>query len=241
VTASSKPPRPPWKGPERERRRRPLSVEAIVDAALAVVDAEGYDALTMRRVAEQLGTGGASLYAHVENKDALIDMVMDRVIGELDVPWPPDPANASEQIKECVRRVRGMYAEHRDLARGALARIPTGPNALVKMEQMLGVMRAAGLPDQAVAYAADLLSLYATATAYEESLYRARGWTEEDMLGYVDQLREYLEGLPPDRFPHMVALAGALTAGAGDERFEFGLDLLVRGLMSLREPNRPGG
>jgi hypothetical protein len=108
------------------------------------------------------------------------------------------------------------------------------------MEQMLGVMRAAGSPDQAVAYAADLLSLYATATAYEESLYSARGWTEEDMLRYVDQLREYLEGLPADRFPHMVALAGALTAGAGDERFEFGLDLLVRGLMSLREPSRPG-
>jgi AcrR family transcriptional regulator len=240
LSTSSKPPRPPWKGPERERRRRPLSADAIVDAALAVVDAEGYDALTMRRVAQELGTGGASLYAHVENKDALIDMVMDRVIGELDVPWPPDPANAAEQIKEYVRRVRGMYAEHRDLARGALARIPTGPNALVKMEQMLGVMRAAGLPDQAVAYAADLLSLYATATAYEESLYSARGWTEEDMLRYVDQLREYLEGLPADRFPHMVALAGALTAGAGDERFEFGLDLLVRGLMSLREPSRPG-
>jgi AcrR family transcriptional regulator len=235
VTASSNPPRPPWKGPAREPRRRPLSADAIVEAALTVIDAEGFDALTMRRVAQELGTGGASLYAHVENKDTLIDLVMDRVIGELDVPWPPDPAHAAEQIKEYVRRVRSMYAGHRDLARGALARIPTGPNALVKMEQMLAVMRAAGLPDQAVAYAADLLSLYATATAYEESLYSARGWTEEDMRGYTDELREYLQGLPVERFPHMVALAGALTAGTGDERFEFGLDLFVRGLLSLRE------
>jgi AcrR family transcriptional regulator len=235
VTTSSHPPRPPWKGPEPERRRRPLSADAIVDAALAVVDAEGFDALTMRRVAQELGTGGASLYAHVENKDALIDLVMDRVIGELDVPWPPDPDNAAEQIKECVRRVRANLGAHRDLARGALARIPTGANALGKMEQMLAIMRAAGLPDQVVAYAADLLSLYATATAYEESLYSTRGWTEEDMVGYIAQLRDYFASLPPERFPHTVALAAALTSGEGDERFEFGLDLLVRGLMSLRE------
>ena len=229
-----KPPRPPWKGPERESRRRPLSVEAIVDAALTVVDAEGFDALTMRRVAQELGTGGASLYAHVENKDRLIELVMDRVVGELEVPWPPDPEHWDEQIKECVRRMRGVFSRHRDLARGALARIPTGPNALAGMERMLALMRAGGLPDQAVAFAADLLALYATAVAYEESLYSARGWTEQDMISYIAELRAYFSSLPADRFPTTVAMATILTTGDGEERFEFGLDVLLRGLKSLR-------
>ena len=211
-----------------------MSVGAIVDAALAVVDAEGFDALTMRRVAQELGTGGASLYAHVEGKDALIELVMDRVVGELEVPWPPDPERWDEQMKECVRRMRAVFTAHRDLARGALARIPTGPNAMTKMEQMLALMRASDLPDQAIAFAADLLALYGTAVAYEDSLYSARGWTEQDMVAYIDQLRSYFQDLPAERFPHTVALAAALTAGDGEERFEFGLDVLMRGLKTLR-------
>jgi AcrR family transcriptional regulator len=237
VAASPRPrraPRPPWKGPERERRRHTLSVEAIVDAALQVVDTEGFDALTMRRVAQALGTGGASLYAHVDGKDALIELVMDRVIGELEVPWPPDPERWTEQIKECVRGMRAVFAGHRDIARGALARIPTGPHAMEKMERMLALMRAGNLPDQAVAFAADLLSLYATAVAYEDSLYRSRGWNEEDMVSYIGELHDYFANLPAERFPHTVALAATLTSGDGDERFEFGLDMLLRGLSSLR-------
>lgn len=240
VSTSSKPPRPPWKGPERERRRRPLSVEAIVDAALAVVDAEGYDALTMRRVAQELGTGGASLYAHVENKDALIELVMDRVIGELEVPWPPDPDRWAEQVKECLGRMRDVYARHRDIARGALARIPTGPNALAAMERIVAVLRAGGLPDQVIAYAADLLPLYVTAVAYEESLYQSRGWDENQMLEFVAELRDYFASLPQQRFPHLAALATALTSGDGDERFNFGLEVLMRGLAAMRSANPPG-
>ena len=238
MTTSSNPPRPPWKGPARERPRRPLSVEAIVDAALAVVDAEGYDALTMRRVAQELGTGGASLYAHVENKDTLIELVMDRVIGELDVPWPPDPERWAEQVKECLRRMRALYARHRDIARGAMARIPTGPNALVVMDQILAVLRAGGLPDRVVAHAADLLPMYVTAVAYEESLYQSRGWDEEQMLGFVAELREYFASLPQQRFPNMVALATALTSGSGDERFDFGIDVLIRGMTAMRDDER---
>jgi AcrR family transcriptional regulator len=236
-TSVPPPPRPPGTAAPRERRRRAITRDAIVAAALAVIDAEGFDALTMRRVGQELGTGGASLYAHVANKDALIELVMDRVFGELEVPWPPDPERWEEQIKEVLRRTRALYRRHRDIARGALARIPTGPNALNGMEKILSILRTAGLPDQVVAYAADLLPLYVTAVAYEEGLYEARAWTSEEIGRYIAELRGYFESLPSDRFPTMVALATALTAGddEGDERFEFGLDVIVRGLASLRE------
>ncbi|HZU40106.1 MAG TPA: TetR/AcrR family transcriptional regulator, partial [Solirubrobacteraceae bacterium] len=234
--ASPSPPRPPWLPPPRARRRPALTPEAIVEAALRVVDSEGFDALTMRRVAQELGTGGASLYAHVESKEALVTLLMDRVIGELEVPWPPDPERWREQLKELARRVKAIYNSHRDIARGALARIPTGANATDRMERILALLRASGLPDRVVAYAADLLPLYVTAVAYEESLYEARGWTREDLVGFVAELRAYFESLPPERFPNTVALASALTAGAeGDERFEFGLEVILRGLEAMRE------
>jgi AcrR family transcriptional regulator len=212
-----------------------LTTEAIVDAALRVVDAEGYDALTMRRVAQELGTGGASLYAHVENKEALIGLVMDRVISEVEMPWPPEPERWQEQVKEALRRMRAAYRAHRDIARGGLARIPTGAHAMFGMERFLAVMRAGGLPDQVVAYAGDLLSLYVTAIAYEESLHEAGGMTEAGFREFIAELRQYFESLPADRFPTTVALAAALTAGEGDERFEFGLEVLVRGLEAMRE------
>lgn len=235
------PPRPPWLASERGRRRPLLTLDAIVEAAIRVIDTEGFDALTMRRVAQELGTGGASLYAHVSGKEALISLVMDRVFGELEVPWPPDPARWREQVKELGRRMKAIYNEHRDIARGAFARIPQGANATAGMEQIVALLRAGGLRDSVVAYAADLLPLYVTAVAYEEGLYQARGWGREELRDFVAQLREYFASLPRERFPNLVELAEPLTAGGeGDERFEFGLEVIVRGLASLAADRAAG-
>jgi AcrR family transcriptional regulator len=222
------------KRPGRPARRRSLNQESIVDAALRIVDVEGLDALTMRRVGQELGTGGASLYAHIANKEELIELLLDRVIGELEVPGAPDPDRWREQLKDGVRALRATLGAHNDIARACLARIPLGPNALRGSEAMIGVMRAGRLPDDVVAYAVDLVALYATATAYEESIYANVAAGPDDFHRYIDEMRAYFSALPPDRFPNLVALAGPLTAGTdGDERFEFGLDVLVRGLATF--------
>jgi len=76
-------PTPPWERAARKTKapaRTPLTQEAIVAAALRILESEGYDALSMRRVAADLGTGAASLYAHVANKDELLKLCIDRVI-----------------------------------------------------------------------------------------------------------------------------------------------------------------
>lgn len=145
--------------------------ETIADAALAIVDAEGLDALTMRTVAHSLRAGAASLYAHVASKDALLELVIERVIGEIEFGGEPDPERWQEQLKELARRMRAVFARHRDLARASFARIPLGENALRGSEWMIGVMRAGHLPDRVIAYGVDLLALYVMATAYEESVY----------------------------------------------------------------------
>jgi AcrR family transcriptional regulator len=215
-------------------RRRSLTREAIVEAALKVLDAEGLDAMTMRRVAQELQTGAASLYAYFEDKDELVAAVIERVIGELPPPPAPDPERWQEQLKESGRAMRAMLAAHNDIARAAFARIPFGESALAGMDAVIGYLRAGGLPDQVAAYAADVLPLYVTAVAYEESIYSRQGISPEAFTEFATRMRDYFAALPPERFPNLNALAGPLTlAPAGDERFEFGMEVLIRGLASL--------
>jgi AcrR family transcriptional regulator len=222
-------------GKKREPRQRALTRDAIAAAGLRVVDAEGLDAMTMRRVADELGTGAASLYAHVANKEELLELVVDRVIAEAQVPDTFDPENWEEELKQAMRAIRAVFSSHRDIARASFARIPLGENALRGSEWMISVLRAGGLSDKVIAFACDLLPMYVTAIAYEDSLYDSEGITPEQMAQFVDDMRSYMESLPRDRFPNVVAMAAAMTSGDGDERFEFGLDVLVRGLASMRE------
>ncbi len=231
-------PRLPSRGTEakrREPRERALTRDAIAAAALEIIDAEGLDAVTMRRVAQTLGTGAASLYAHVAGKEELIELVVERVIGSVAIPEQPDPEHWQEEVKDGLRVMRAAIASHRDLARAIFARIPLGENALAGSEWMIRTLRAGGLPDQVVAYACDLLPLYVTAVAYEQSLYAGENVTPEVMGEFVANMRNYFESLPADRFPNTVALAAQLTSGDGDERFEFGLEVLVRGLAAMAD------
>jgi AcrR family transcriptional regulator len=212
-------------------KREPLTRDRIVRAAMAVVDSDGLDALSMRRVAADLGTGAASLYAHVANKEELLQLLVNLATCGTPIP-DPDPARWQEQIKDVVRGIRSGLGAHRDLARACLGRIPTGAEAMVSVERILAILVAAGLPRQVIAYSVDILALYATATAYEESVYLAR--EAGDVEGYLEDVTSYFRGLPPDQFPHTAGLAAELTRCEGDERFEFGLDALVRGIAAMR-------
>jgi hypothetical protein len=101
---------------------------------------------------------------------------------------------------------------------------------------MLSILKAGKVPDQAAAWAVDLIPLFVTATAFEESVQSASAWTTEDLDRYLAEMRGFFAGLPAEKFPIVVALAGALTSGAqGDERFEFGVQVIVAGLASLAE------
>ncbi|HEX3823087.1 MAG TPA: TetR/AcrR family transcriptional regulator [Mycobacteriales bacterium] len=232
-------PQPPRRrGRARQTQRRPartLSRAAIVDAAIRVLDAEGLDALTMRRVAEELGTGPASLYAHVADKDEMVNTVLDRIFSEVTIPDPIDPKRWQEQLKELARSGRATFNRHRDVARASLGNIPTGEGALPGMNAMVGILLAGGVSPTVASLSVDILALYLTATAYEESL-EAFPTDEEGSEQFHTELKSFFASLPADRFPHLVAMAEPLTSGDGDHRFEFGLDLLVRGIASTVNP-----
>jgi AcrR family transcriptional regulator len=230
------PPRLPPRDAAKTRRtprQRALSREAIIDAALAIVDTEGLDALTMRTVAAALRTGAASLYAYVGSKEELIELVVDRVIGEVRLPDQPDPSRWMTQLKEVAREMRRVFASHGDLARATFGRIPLGENALNGAEGMLALMRAGGISDRVAAMVMDLLSLYVMGVAYEDSLTAMNATTADDLTRFITEMRRYFASLPGERFPNTVALAEELTAGDREERFEFGLEVLLRGLLAV--------
>jgi TetR/AcrR family tetracycline transcriptional repressor len=228
-------PQPPWLQRPPRSRRTPLSREAIVEAALTVLDRDGLDGFSMRAVAQELGTGAASLYWHVRNRDELLNLVVDRVISEFEVP-EPDPEHWQDQVKELAREMRRLMHQHRDIARITLGRIPVGPNTLEANERILALLRAAGVPDRTAARTVDLMSLYVGAYAFEESLGLASP-TGEDLPPeqVIEMIRGYFASLPPERFPNTLRIVDQLFAGDLDERFEFGLDVLVKGLAAQRE------
>ena len=90
-------PVPPWRQRAARESKQPLSLDLILRTALELLDAEGLDAVSMRKVAQRLGTGAASLYAYVRNKDELHELVLDLVLGEIELP-EPDPARWQEQV-----------------------------------------------------------------------------------------------------------------------------------------------
>jgi AcrR family transcriptional regulator len=111
-------PEPPWWRTRDEgdrSERRPLTRKAIVDAALVLLDREGLAGLSMRKLAQELGAGAASLYWHVGDKEELLSLLLDRIVGESEIP-APDPANWQEQVKEMGRASRRLFQRHRDAA-----------------------------------------------------------------------------------------------------------------------------
>jgi AcrR family transcriptional regulator len=225
----------------RSRRDRPakpaLSREAIVDAALAIVRDEGVDALTMRRIAQALDTGPASLYVYVANREELHELVFEAAVATV-ATEETDPEHWREQLHAlAARMVDALVREFPGLARLAMAHIPIGDNAMRVAESMISLLKAGGVSDQAAAYGVDLISLFVTASAYEESLYAAL-YDPDHEQREIARIADRFSHLDPERYPTTAALAERMTAGDGDERFDLGLDVIVNGLLQTPTEGR---
>ena len=227
----------PWQKPRRRRpAKEPLTRERIVAAAIAILDRDGLDAVSTRRVAEDLGTGSASLYAHVASRDELLELMVDRIAGEIEVP-EPDPARWPDQLRAYARHAQRVWSRHADITRASLASIPTGPNRLRVIEGLLAILRAAGFADQMAAWAVDRLQIYIDADVYEGSLYAAKIKQGLEVEEYLSSIRDYFRRLPADRFPVIASMADTIVADS-DQRFEFGVDLFLDGLTARLQAGR---
>ncbi|MBO0837776.1 MAG: TetR/AcrR family transcriptional regulator C-terminal domain-containing protein [Actinobacteria bacterium] len=216
--------------------------------AIRLMDAEGLDALSMRRIADELGTGAASLYWHVGSKDGLLDLVFDELIGEVTIP-DPDPPHWREQVKQVARAQRAGIFRHPYVVRISIGRIPMGPNALRYSERTLAILRAGGLPQRLAVRGSHLLIAAVNGFTLDEtgvggigldsSVADATSATAADAervaahSAAAAAASSYLASLPPERFPNLVALAPEFGYPDRDEQFELLIDIFVDGLARL--------
>jgi AcrR family transcriptional regulator len=224
--------------PSRARRApsaERLSTDRIVDVAIDQMREHGYDAVTMRSIARQLGTGPASLYAHVANRAELDQLVVGRVCSQWRIP-DPDPDHWDEQLRDALVDLLQLYRANPGVARCTMGMIPLDPGALMVSERWLALLKAGGVSDQHAAWFIDMCSLYVASVAMEEDMWRVPGGagdnasTEEAVVGNV---RAVFAQLPEEHFPLMRALSATMTAGSADDRFRFGIDLIVSGLKAM--------
>lgn len=211
-------------------RKKPITIERITDAALEVVAAEGYEALTVRRVTAVLGTGPSSLYAHIVTKDDIDDLLIGRLYSEVVIP-DPDPAAWRGQLLGVYTQIRDLYLRYPGVSRAALAMVSTNLEALRVGEGILAILLAAGIEPRTAAWTRDAMSLYVSAYALEQSLVRQRRRHEDQewVLSH-EELLDRFTALPAEKFPLTRRHAAELISGTGHDRFEFALGLLMDNL-----------
>jgi AcrR family transcriptional regulator len=214
-------------------RREPITARRIVEAALQVVEAEGYDALTMRRVAGVLQASPGALYAHVRDKAELDDLMIGELCSRVTLP-APEPARWQEQAIDVCRQLRDQYLRYPQIWRATLAAAPHNLQAARLNEGMLAILLAGGVPIRSASWAADSAYLYVGAYSVM-ALRRLTGEeTGDDAEGRAADRAEIIERfqmLPADRFPIMSAHAAELISGEGHDQFDFTLGLLFGGLI----------
>jgi TetR/AcrR family tetracycline transcriptional repressor len=215
--------------PKTAPKTVPLTREAIVAAAKTLLERDGYDALTMRAVAKELGVQAASLYWHVRDKELLEDWLFVALLDEVrltvrGVDW-------REDLRGIARQMRRQLTSKRDMQRVSAGRFVLGPPLLRQMETILGVLRGGGLRNRDAAYAIYALLNYVNGFVLFQTAPLSAAQAKGTKRGAVfAELRRQLSALPADAYPNSVALAADLTSENPDARFEFGLDLLVEGL-----------
>lgn len=208
---------------------------------MEIIDAEGTEAVSMRRIATELGTGAASLYAYVAGKDEVLTLAHDLVIAEIDIPQLQG-TDWQAMVRDWAWQVYRLYSRHQDIARLSFAEIPTGPRTLDVSERLLGGMLDSGIPVQLAAWLVDRLALYVSADALEGWMMgqklaptdpKDRRSSGERVRDWLDGVREYFGSLPRERYPNLVRHLDAMMSGGSDQRFGFGLELMIEGVTAM--------
>jgi AcrR family transcriptional regulator len=210
-------------------RKKPITVEAVIATAFRIVETEGYEALTMRRLATELETGPSSLYAHVVNKEDLDELLIGRLCAGIELP-EPDPDGWRRQIINVCVQLRDQYLRYPGISRAAFAAAPSNRDTLRVSEGMLAILLAGGIEPQIAAWAIDSLMLYVSAHSLEVSLaHKRQSRSDDDWVVSRDEILSRFAALP-DTFPNTKRYAAELTAGSVHDRFDFTLGLMIDGL-----------
>jgi AcrR family transcriptional regulator len=211
-----------WRTAERGRRgpRPKLSVDDVVDAAIALADASGIDALSMRALAERLGVSAMTLYTYVPGKAELLDLMLDAL-------WLAMPREPGPTVRSVADANRALYAEHPWAARVTTSRPPLGPGMLAKYEHELGAFEGFSDVDRDAALTLVLGFVQGIAAQEPASTPDTTWWEAAGPL-----LAELVD---PELYPlasRVGTAAGEAQGGAydADRAYEFGLKRIIEGL-----------
>lgn len=218
-----------WLRPAKaQREKSPLSRERIVDAAVSLLDEEGTARLTMRRLAERLGAGSTTLYWHVKTKDDVLDLALDHVFGEVDLP-EPGAADWRGSVAALIGRWRDIMLRH-PWSAALLGRPMLGPNVLTRSEFLHSTLLAAGFTEPDLTAAGYAVSNYVIGSALMQSTWET-GDEQQARRSALDHLQANR-----DRYPTL-ATHGPFVGKDWDRTFTLGLEYLLDGIAARRPPS----
>jgi AcrR family transcriptional regulator len=222
-----------WTRPRREREQPALSRETIVAEAVRLLDEEGTEALSMRRLGSRLGAGATSLYRHVANKDELFELAVDEVYGELPLPPLGEAADWRTTVTHVARSLRDPWIAAK-LGEVGLAYL--GPNMLRQTEHTLALFESAGFSleeaDQAMSTVAAFVLGVSTSEAAWLSMIARSGQSEQEWLDRLWPAAERAVQDYPRLRARYAAQRSADSAKIDEDSFTYGLQRILDGLAS---------
>jgi AcrR family transcriptional regulator len=218
----------------RDTERR-LGPDKIVSSALAIADAEGLAAVTIRRLAQDHGVTPMALYRHFRDKEQLLDAIAERLFADVVLP-PTSRAAWYEQMREVLAAFLVSLQAHPKVAELTLTRILASEPGLGLAERAFALLAAAGFSsEQAAEIASQSLCSLVTLVTTEPGATEDPAHRDDAMRAK----RAQLAALPPEKYPHITGAADALTRCADRTTYyDLGVDLVVAGMRGLR-PTRP--
>jgi AcrR family transcriptional regulator len=211
---------------ENHERRLPLSRERVLRAAIAIADAAGIEALTIRSLAQELGVKPMAIYYHVANKSEILDGIVDLVFAEIERP-APDGDWLSELVRRAKSARRVLSRHHWAIGLMESRRSP-GPATLRHHDAVLGTLRRAGFSVEMTAHAYALLDSYVYGFALQEAALPFQGTDTA-----ADVTEPIMQRFRTDQYPHLVEMATEYILQPGydfGEEFEFGLNVILEAL-----------
>jgi AcrR family transcriptional regulator len=201
----------------------------VLRAAVELTDAGGLEALSMRRLARELGVEAMSLYNHVANKDEILAGMMEIAVGEIDLP--SDESDWKAAMRRSAISTRDVLRRHPWASSLWMSRRSGGQAELRRTDWMLRTLREAGLPNDLVYHALHILEAYVLGATVQHQSFPYRG---EELASLAST---FLQQLPADEYPDLVEhVRQHLDPPPGSEGgFELGLDLILSGLERLRD------
>ena len=211
-----------------------LTPQRVIEGAVSLADRIGVDALTIRKIAEEIGVKPMTIYHHVPNKEAIIDGMVDAVFAEIDLP--PNDADWRDAMTQRCRSMRAVLADHPWASPLLENRTSPGPATLTHHDAVLGCLRRAGFSLQLTAHAYALIDAFLYGFALQEATLPVTGGDEmAELAGSM------VEQMPADVYPNLIEFTHEHVMKPGYDfgnSFEVGLGLILDGLAPLATPTR---